>query len=151
MCFWNYLGWKVHTSFNSLDFKVRYILDNLIFGGKNGTLCTWSQWNKVNMMNESCEKMAAETDRGIPVGGFCLKWRFTALTGLWINIWFYELFQCIYYWKYCAYGNDFIIDCEKSVRRDKLSYGMLWYWGLTWPAHGVLEFNDCNTYNLCKT
>lgn len=21
MCFWNYLGWKVHTSFNSLDFK----------------------------------------------------------------------------------------------------------------------------------
>lgn len=99
MCFWNYLGWKAHTSFNSLDFKVRYILDNLIFGGKNATLCTWSQWNKVNMMNESCEKMAAETDRGIPVGGFCLKWRFRALTGF---VYRYMVFM--------SFSNVFIIE-----------------------------------------
>lgn len=106
MCFWNYLGWKAHTSFNSLDFKVRYILDNLIFGGKNATLCTWSQWNKVNMMNESCEKMAAETDRGIPVGGFCLKWRFTALTGFvyrYMVLWafpMYLLLKVLRLWKW---------------------------------------------------
>lgn len=50
-------------------------------GAKTAHFAHGSQWNKVNMMNESCEKMAAETDRGIPVGGFCLKWRYTALTG----------------------------------------------------------------------
>lgn len=38
---------------------------------------------------------------------------------------FNEFFQCIYYCKNCVYGNDFIIDCEKLVRCDKLFYGML--------------------------
>lgn len=50
------------------------------------------------MMNESCEKMAAETDRGIPVGGFCLKW-FTALTGF---VYRYMVFM--------SFSNVFIIE-----------------------------------------
>lgn len=45
------------------------------------------------MMNELCEKMVVEIDRGFLVGGFCLKWRYIVLIGF---VYWYMVFMSFF-------------------------------------------------------